>query len=148
MSGQKLHPEVEKFKAFVVKHPVIIREVKSGKHDWQYYFDQYQTLGERDKFWEPFKTKQKQPEKKKGLKDQLMSLVSKIDFNNLDQHVNQMDQAVTQVKQLIDQFSNKKGQQNAQQQQVQPPFRAMGPWQQNAQQQAQPSYQRMGRHPF
>ncbi|WP_017471778.1 spore coat protein YlbD [Amphibacillus jilinensis] len=111
MSETKLHPKIQKFKAFIEKHPGMIQTVRNGEQDWSYYYQRYQELGEDDDYWTRFKddTAPKDEETKKKWTEQLFSIFNKVDFDKVDEHVKQADQAVDQLRKLINHFSEIRG---------------------------------------
>lgn len=52
---KKLSPEVQKFKAFVQKHPYLIKEVREKKTTWQELFEEWYLLGEDDPKWQAYR---------------------------------------------------------------------------------------------
>lgn len=117
MVKENLHPELVKFKDFVNKHPGLIANVRRGKQDWQYYFEQWTTLGEEDQSWQQYrqegmeepseeKTNKKDEKNKQAWYKQMAELANKVDFNNMEEHVNQLDSAFASVRALIDQFKS------------------------------------------
>lgn len=122
MPKDNLHPELIKFKKFVKEHPGLVAEVRQGKQEWQYYFDQWSKLGETNQFWNDYRkdVKSKNHEQPKSEEEennendsnkqawykQMADLVNKIDLTNMEEHVNQLDSAFASVRSLIDQFKS------------------------------------------
>lgn len=148
MSEVKLHPDVKKFKAFVEKHPKIIREARSGKHDLNYYFKHYQKYGETDSFWDQFtendnkETLETKKDNKKSWTEQLKGLVNKFEFDQIDQHLKQADSAISELKNLLEHFSEIRGHQKQTSQPPHPPQLQQPP------QLPQPPMSRMNRRLF
>ncbi|SEN64277.1 Putative coat protein [Amphibacillus marinus] len=111
--AERLHPNVVKFKSFAQGHPELLKNVRAGKETWAHYYERYKALGEEDHYWLQFKDKgaNSEPEKKDDSKltDKLLGMLGKIDFENLDKHIDQADQAVSQLKNLMEHFSEIRG---------------------------------------
>lgn len=136
---EALHPELQKFKQFVKEHPGLITSVRKGEQGWQYYFQKWSSLGEKDSFWKEFKSKETQnteenkdsesnedANKKTAWYKQMADWANNIDFDNLEEHVNQLDKAFGSLRSLIGQFKpdESTGTTNSPNQQQRPP---MGP---------------------
>ena len=65
MTKQKLHPNVQKFKNFVKKHPGLVVDVKKGKKTWQDLYEDWYLLGDDDPKWESLSVEVKRQNHKK-----------------------------------------------------------------------------------
>ncbi|MDC3416504.1 YlbD family protein [Aquibacillus salsiterrae] len=124
MSKKDLHPSIKEFKAFVQKHPGLIKNVRSGNETWQGYYEKWMLLGEDDPSWERFKNqsdskddvkgetqggkKTNSKKEKKELMNSLMKMVETIDLNKVEGHINQLNGAITNIQTLINQFQDVK----------------------------------------
>ncbi|MBB6455001.1 Sec-independent protein translocase protein TatA [Salirhabdus euzebyi] len=118
-----LHPKVSKFKAFVEKHPKLIKQVRKNKEGWQPYFEKWVLYGEEDEYWKQFKSESEKEKKKSESKASNQELLKKLSsmFNNMDmdklqEQMNQLNGVITNVQSMMTQF-----QQNKQQNQNQNP---------------------------
>lgn len=125
MSKNELHPSVQQFKDFVGKHPKLIKEVKEQQASWQPYYEKWVLLGEEDSFWDQYRdegenvqsqknnSKQKEETKEKDNQEfmgQLMGIVEKVDLNKVQEHIQQLNGAVTNIQTLVGQFQDMKKQ--------------------------------------
>ncbi|MFK9092301.1 YlbD family protein [Bacillus salipaludis] len=109
MTQKELHPSVLKFKEFVKNNPHVIKEVRNGKATWQELFEDWYLLGEEDKRWEAIGTENgSAPEKTNESKGDWMSniagMVKKIDPNQMQNHINNLSQALGAIQGVISQF--------------------------------------------
>lgn len=116
METKKIHPSVQKFKEFVKNNPPIIQEVRKGKATWQELYEDWYLLGEEDSRWEPYlseskkTTNEKATEKKVDWMSQVMGIVKTMDPNQVQNHLQNLSQAIGAVQGLFSQFqgSNQK----------------------------------------
>ncbi|CAH2713386.1 hypothetical protein BACCIP111895_00521 [Neobacillus rhizosphaerae] len=117
MTQKKLHPSVQKFKEFVRDNPKIIQEVRKGKSTWQELYEDWYLLGEEDKRWETIGSEpdsesgsesDSEPEKNKESQgdwmSNIMGMVKKMDPNQMQNHINNLSQALGAIQGVIAQF--------------------------------------------
>lgn len=109
------HPSVEGFKEFVKKHPKLIKEVRSNKKSWQDLYEDWVILGENDEMWDPYKRDansekvEESQNSKKKMEDiiaQVFSYAKKMDFEELQQHMTNLNGAITNVQEIVQQFQS------------------------------------------
>lgn len=133
MAKKDLHPTIKEFKQFVRNHPGLIQDVRNGNNDWQAHYEKWVLLGEDDPSWEKYKqlgsgkkedprTEKSTAQSKKGKKQrkdnkdkqelvsQLMKVVENVDINKVQDHINQLNGAISNVQTLIGQFKGAKEQ--------------------------------------
>lgn len=109
MTQKNLHPSVLKFKEFVKNNPNIIQEVRKGKVTWQELYEDWYLLGEDDKRWETIglggsSTAEPAAESKGDLMSNIMGMVKKMDPNQMQNHINNLSQALGAIQGVISQF--------------------------------------------
>jgi hypothetical protein len=110
---KQLHPDVEKFKQFVKNHPKLIQRVRRGEVTWQEMYEDWYLLGEDDPKWDPYKDKnvEEQPSKESdgNWMNQIGSMLKKIDVNQFQSHLQQLNEALGSIQGVLAQFqqSNK-----------------------------------------
>lgn len=109
MAQKKLHPSVLKFKEFVKNNPKIIQEVRKGNATWQELYEDWYLLGEDDKRWESIGTAKEEETKKtadsKGdLMTNVLGMLKKMDPNQMQNHLNNVSQALGAIQGLLSQF--------------------------------------------
>jgi len=109
MTQKKLHPSVLKFKEFVKNNPKIIKEVRNGKATWQELYEDWYLLGEEDKRWEDIGTEnaseaETSNESKGDWMSNIMGMVKKMDPNQMNNHINNLSQALGAIQGVIAQF--------------------------------------------
>ncbi|MBM7621718.1 hypothetical protein JOC95_003626 [Bacillus tianshenii] len=117
MATKEKHPSIEKFKAFVKRHPKLAQEVKSNKKTWQELFEEWYLLGEEDESWKSFRDPNLQEEEKSSKESksdvipQLLQSLKKMDMNQMQYHLTNVNSAIGNIQQLIQQFipSSSKG---------------------------------------
>lgn len=117
MATKEKHPSIEKFKDFVKKHPKLAVEVRSNKKTWQELFEEWYLLGEEDESWKDFRDGDNLQEEKelKGSKadviPQILQSLKKMDMNQMQYHLMNVNSAIGNIQQLIQQFipSSSKG---------------------------------------
>ncbi|WP_018932790.1 spore coat protein YlbD [Gracilibacillus lacisalsi] len=102
------NPSVQQFKAFIHEHPLLIKEIKSGKMSLQEAYEQYVLLGEEDPAWEKYKATQDNNESEDTSTNQLYQKfwkhIEKLDVNQVENHINDLNGAIDNIVTLIDQF--------------------------------------------
>ena len=110
MSQKKLHPSVLQFKEFVKNNPNIIKEVRNGKATWQELYEDWYLLGEDDKRWETIgvETRSESEAESSSAKgdwmSNIMGMVKKMDPNQMQNHINNISQALGAIQGVIAQF--------------------------------------------
>ncbi|ADU30879.1 YlbD family protein [Evansella cellulosilytica] len=128
----KLHPDVKKFKVFVKKNPYVLKEVKKGEKTLQDLFEEWLLFGEDDDIWETYKEdvgeeeeeleeeedgeednedeedsksdKKKKSEKNSINTQDLLAMLKKMNFNDLQNHLTQFSGVLASVQELLGQF--------------------------------------------
>jgi hypothetical protein len=109
MTQKKLHPSVLQFKEFVKNNPKVIKEVRSGKATWQELYEDWYLLGEEDKRWQEVSSG-KEAESKTDQDSNgdwlsnIMGMVKKVDPNQMQNHINNLSQALGAIQGVISQF--------------------------------------------
>jgi ABC-type antimicrobial peptide transport system permease subunit len=109
MTKNNLHPSVQQFKAFIKKHPNLIQEVRKGNKNWQELYEDWYLLGEEDEIWKPYKAAEEKEvntkkENKSDLMSQILRSVKKIDVNEMQQHIENVNNAISTIQNLLSQF--------------------------------------------
>jgi len=109
MTQKKLHPSVLKFKEFVKNNPKIIMEVRNGKATLQELYEDWYLLGEEDNRWDDIGSENvSEPETNNESKgdwmSNIMGMVKKMDPNQMQNHVNNLSQALGAIQGVISQF--------------------------------------------
>lgn len=109
MTQKKLHPSVLQFKEFVKNNPKIIREVRNGKATWQELYEDWYLLGEEDERWGSIGVEAKEEQKednesKSDWMSNIMGMVKKMDPNQMQNHINNLSQALGAIQGVISQF--------------------------------------------
>ncbi|MBA2874112.1 YlbD family protein [Thermaerobacillus caldiproteolyticus] len=110
--AKNLHPSVEKFKRFVKKHPKIIQEVRNGQKTWKEFYEEWYLFGEDDEIWEKYKNEKNekvdQTEKMNSVINKIVSTIKNMDVNEMQQHIANVQQAITAIQNVIGQFQGMK----------------------------------------
>jgi hypothetical protein len=110
MATKEKHPSIEKFKDFVKRHPKLSQEVRSKKKTWQEFFEEWYLLGEEDESWKIYRDGEQADEEKadKGsiadVIPQLLQSLKKMDMNQMQYHLTNVNSAIGNIQQLISQF--------------------------------------------
>ncbi|MBT2726042.1 YlbD family protein [Bacillus sp. ISL-75] len=109
MTQKKLHPSVSQFKEFVKNNPKLIKEVRKGKATWQELYEDWYLLGEEDSRWESMgsdtgSVDETSSESKGDWLSNIMGMVKKMDPNQMQNHMNNLSQALGAIQGVISQF--------------------------------------------
>jgi Putative coat protein len=109
MTKKHLHPSVQEFKTFIKKHPNLIQEVRKGNKNWQELYEDWYLLGEDDEIWKPYKTEEEKEtktkkENKSDFMSQIINSVKKIDVNEIEHHIANVNNAISTIQNLLSQF--------------------------------------------
>ncbi|MEH7122986.1 YlbD family protein [Bacillus sp. JJ1532] len=108
MTKKKLHPSVEKFKEFVKRNPKIVQEVRKGNKTWQELYEDWYLLGEDDPKWENVRSEEKvkstTEEKKSDWMSQMVGSLKKMDSNQVQGYIQNLNQALAAVQGVLSQF--------------------------------------------
>ncbi|HZG73691.1 MAG TPA: YlbD family protein [Chondromyces sp.] len=121
MAKRELHPSILEFKQFIKKHPQLLRKIKNEDISLQELFEEWYLFGEEDSHWEKYGIEQKKETdgegKEKGSStkwlDHMIETVKKMDSNQFQQHVNQINEAIGMIQGLLSQFQKENSQQQA-----------------------------------
>ncbi|MBU8907143.1 YlbD family protein [Desertibacillus haloalkaliphilus] len=137
MSDQRsLHPSVQKFKTFVKDHPLLIKEVRQKRTTWQQLYEEWMLLGDDDPQWEKYKKRHLKQDRSESENvessdqatensesiTQLMSLLKKVNFNDIQHHLSQFNGLISNVQTIMKQFQGSSSNQQSESQQGQQPF--------------------------
>lgn len=121
MSEKGTHEQIEQFKSFVKKHPLLIDEVRQKRKTWKELYEDWYILGEDDETWSSYReqtSSESNPKKKtgsqKGSSDmigQLLQAMKKIDMNQMQKHIAGLSGAISNIQQLMEQFGGARQQQ-------------------------------------
>ena len=116
MTKKKLHPSIEQSKEFVKKNPKIVLEVRTGKKTWQELYEDWYLLGEDDPKWENVRSeeqaKSSTEEKKSDWMSQIVGSIKKMDPNQVQGYIHNLNQALSAVQGVLSQFQVGSKQQN------------------------------------
>ncbi|MFC4617228.1 spore coat protein YlbD [Camelliibacillus cellulosilyticus] len=118
--GKPTEATLKAFKAFVRKHPELIKGVKEQGKSWKDIFDEWVLFGEDHEIWESYGI-ETGPKKKSPIASEMMrflDFLSNLDAENVQQKLAQFNGALTDIQNLIAQF---------QPQQNEPPMNANVP---------------------
>ncbi|WNS77053.1 YlbD family protein [Bacillus sp. DTU_2020_1000418_1_SI_GHA_SEK_038] len=108
MTKKKLHPSILQFKEFVKKNPKIVLEVRTGKKTWQELYEDWYLLGEDDPKWENVRSeeqaKSSTEEKKSDWMSQILGSIKKMDPNQVQGYIHNLNQALSAVQGVLSQF--------------------------------------------
>lgn len=118
MAPKKLHPSVVKFKEFVKNNPKLVQEVRKGKATWQEIYEDWYLLGEEDKRWETIGSEtnpeaENKTETKGEWMSNIMGMVKNMDANQIQNHINNLSQAIGAIQGVLSQFQGNTGAGNA-----------------------------------
>ncbi|SDL77685.1 spore coat protein YlbD [Sediminibacillus halophilus] len=112
-----LHPSVKEFKAFVKKHPGLVKEVNQKGNSWQDFYEMWVLLGEEDEKWKEYQpgnlkgaqngeksASEDSQGKQQQLASQFMQMIEKVDLNKVQGHMHQLNGAINNIQTLIGQF--------------------------------------------
>ncbi|ENH98351.1 hypothetical protein J416_01389 [Gracilibacillus halophilus YIM-C55.5] len=106
--ADNLHPSVKDFKAFLQKHPHVIKQVRSGNANLQELYEKYVLLGEDDPFWDNYQTAETDAEQDEKLHQKLAKYLENVDLNQVESHIHDLNGAIDNMITLIDQFKQYK----------------------------------------
>ena len=97
---------LQEFKSFLLKHPHLIKKVRSGESTWQNLFEEWYLFGEDDARW-----KENSPDKASSSTQWIHTLKNKLqslDDDQIEQYVEQCKDALEMVSGLLSQFQSAK----------------------------------------
>lgn len=109
MTQKELHPSILQFKEFIKSNPQLIQEVRKGNVTLQELYEDWYLLGEEDKRWETAEPKtSSEPETNGDSKGDWMGniigMVKKMDPNQVQHHINNLNQALGAIQGVISQL--------------------------------------------
>ena len=108
--GDGVNTSVQQFKVFMEQHPLLLQEVRQGKRTMQETYEQFILLGADDPSWHKYHAATKNKEKETNqeeaghLTKKIWKHIEKLDMNQLESHINDLNGAIENVVVLIDQF--------------------------------------------
>lgn len=108
-----LHPSIAQFKEFVKKHPRLVKEVRAERKTWQELYEDWYLFGEEDEGWKQYRSeeeglKEEQKEEKNDFLTRLMQSLKKMDMNEMQHHISNVNSAIANIQQVIQQFQPNK----------------------------------------
>lgn len=131
MSKNGLHPSVLQFKEFMGRNPHLIKEVSENNKSLQELFEEWSVFGEEHEHWSTYMTTEKEPDRENSENNkekqeettnagatnalgQIMGLVSKLNFDDLQQHLNQFSSVLGNVQNVVQSFQKQPDQKHQQ----------------------------------
>lgn len=118
MAQKKHRPSVEKFKAFVKKHPKLREEVKNGSYTWQELYEEWKLFGGDHEQWEAYRAdavkavNEDEPQLNSASKTDFMALLLQalktLDINQVQQYISSANQALGAIQGIISSFQGDK----------------------------------------
>ncbi|WP_062197744.1 spore coat protein YlbD [Massilibacterium senegalense] len=99
----KARHSVEEFRDFVKRHPKLREEVLNGKKSWQEIYEDWVILGEDNSRFEPYKAQQRE------WIQQMVGMWKNVNFEEVQNHLSQLDKTLSQLQQLFDHFQGNQG---------------------------------------
>ncbi|WP_179865546.1 MULTISPECIES: YlbD family protein [unclassified Bacillus (in: firmicutes)] len=115
MGNENSRPSIEQFRQFVMEHPKLREEVKTGNKTWQQYFEDWYYKGETHEMWDDFrndgnkkseKKTAKKEESEEGYVGKVISFVKNLDPDQIQDHLSNVNSTLTNIQQLISQFKS------------------------------------------
>lgn len=106
MSEERLHPQVEQFKAFLTKRPAVIEAGRKSGEGFQDLFEKWSLLGEEDPYWKQFESSQKKatPTKEtdtKSFLDHVLGFAKKTDVSEISKHAGTLSETITSLQEML-----------------------------------------------
>ncbi|HET7628816.1 MAG TPA: YlbD family protein [Bacillales bacterium] len=108
MASEKL----EKFKTFVRKHPKLAEEVRNENRTWQQIYEEWVIFGEDHEIWDPYLPEKRNEPRTREQANKLadvMSVIKKIDFNDLQHYIDEFSGVLTNVQKVMESFQGGNG---------------------------------------
>ncbi|ODG89815.1 MULTISPECIES: YlbD family protein [Bacillaceae] len=115
MVNENNRPSIEQFRQFVMEHPKLREEVKTGKKTWQQYFEDWYYKGEDHEMWDEYRNDTNTKSQKKTAKTEqseegyvgkVISFVKNLDPDQIQGHLTNVNSTLTNIQQLISQFKS------------------------------------------
>lgn len=110
MERKTLHPSVQQFKEFLQNHPHLIKMVRKGEYTWQELYEDWYLLGDDDPKWSAPKDadtgKTSKSENNKISLSQITNIFKSIDINQVQNHIQQLSQAIGAIQGVLSQFQS------------------------------------------
>ncbi|PLT34324.1 YlbD family protein [Bacillus sp. V5-8f] len=124
MAQKKGRKSVERFKAFVKKHPKLRQEVKNGNYTWQELFEEWQLFGSDHEQWEEYRVVEEEPDESDSIQKApsakssqtnkadvlgvLLQSLKNLDVNQVQQYISSANQALGAIQGIISSFQGDK----------------------------------------
>ncbi|MFF3021509.1 spore coat protein YlbD [Gottfriedia sp. NPDC057948] len=115
MGNENNRPSIEQFRQFVMEHPKLREEVKTGKKTWQQYFEDWYYKGQDHEMWDEYRNDNNTKSQKKTAKTEqseegyvgkVISFVKNLDPDQIQGHLTNVNSTLTNIQQLISQFKS------------------------------------------
>lgn len=94
----------DEFKLFVKQHPQLIRYVKTDEMTWQKFYEIYSLYGNENDVWDKYfnNTDDSSSGSKESMSvSDLIDMIKKIDLNNVQKNITNINKALALVQSLI-----------------------------------------------
>ncbi|WP_026690026.1 YlbD family protein [Alteribacter aurantiacus] len=127
--GNSLHPDIQRFKAFVKENPYVLRDVKSKEKTLQDLYEEWALFGDDDPVWDTYKSAGDSPgepvahqaSQQEESSDQeetssagataasILAMIKSMNMNDLQNQLAQFNGALTSIQQLLSTFRSDQG---------------------------------------
>ncbi len=97
---QRLHPDVERFKQFMRKHPKLIAEMRRNNQSLQSLFEEWVILGEDHERWAPYREESNEQIELSPL----VSILKQVDMNEVQNLLGQLSNVLASIQTIIQSF--------------------------------------------
>jgi hypothetical protein len=100
---------INEFKAFVKKHPKLIKAVRNKEKTWKETYEEWYLLGEDDDVWEKYKGSIEDNKNDAGdgqpeVLKHLVGVFKNMDINQLQNNITQVSGAISSIQEIIGSF--------------------------------------------
>jgi hypothetical protein len=105
---KELHPSIAQFKEFVKKHPKLVKEVRAERKTWQELYEDWYLFGEDDPTWKQYRDEAAAKEEKNDFLGKVFQSLKNMDVNQMQHHIANVNSAIANIQQVIQQFQPNK----------------------------------------
>lgn len=107
MSGKETEASVLEFREFLIKHPKLIKDVRSGSESWQPYYEKWVLLGESDPYWDKYKQTERNSSNE-NVVEKIRKWTEEANLDQIEDRVKQWEQTISFIQGFLNQMNEKK----------------------------------------
>lgn len=101
---KELHPDIERFKQFMKRHPTLLDEMRRNNQSLQSLFEEWYVLGDEHERWLPYKEVENTQQNHTDVLNQVVGMFRQMNIYEVQSLLGQLSNVLANVQNVIQTF--------------------------------------------